>query len=185
VERAAHFRGDLVNDGEQAHALVDQCQALFAGMRQFFRVAHERLTYHNELHITHQYGDQMTQRRWLSPIVMAAGLLLLVSGPCMAQLSPFGWDPNTALLTDEDWRLVWEGTVSLNRTPDAAAGETRAWSDAASGNSGKVTLTRVFESNGATCHALRYAIAFSEKPMPQEYNFNWCRTSAGQWKIAS
>ena len=63
----------------------------------------------------------------------------------MAQVDPFGWDPNTALLTDEDWRLLWEGTASLNRTPDAAAGETRAWSDATSGNSGKVTLTRVFE----------------------------------------
>ena len=102
----------------------------------------------------------------------------------MAQVDPFGSDPNTALLTDEDWRLLWEGAVSLNRTPDAAAGETRAWSDAISGNSGKVTLTRVFESNGTTCHALRYAISFSGHPAPQEYNFNWCRTSGGQWKIS-
>lgn len=102
----------------------------------------------------------------------------------MAQVDPFGWDPNTALLTDEDWRLLWEGTASLNRTPDAAAGETRAWSNATSGNSGKVTLTRVFNSNGTTCHALRYAISFSERPAPQDYNFNWCRTSGGQWKIA-
>ena len=70
------------------------------------------------------------------------------------------------------------------RTPDAAAGETRAWSNATSGNSGKVTLTRVFDSNGTTCHALRYAISFSERPAPQDYNFNWCRTSGGQWKIA-
>jgi hypothetical protein len=127
----------------------------------------------------------MTQRDRLSPFVMAVGLLLLVVGPCVAQVSPFGWDPNTALLTDEDWRLVWEGTVSLNRVPDAAAGEARAWSDATSRNSGKVTLTRVFESNGMMCHALRYAITFSERPESQEYNFNWCRTSAGQWKIAS
>ena len=102
----------------------------------------------------------------------------------MAQVDPFGWDPNTALLSDEDWRLLWEGTASLNRTSDAAAGETRAWSNATSGNSGKVTLTRVFDSNGTTCHALRYAISFSERPAPQDYNFNWCRTSGGQWKIA-
>jgi len=61
--------------------------------------------------------------------VTAVGLLLLVSEPGVAQISPFGWDPNTALLTDEDWRLVWEGTVSLNRMPDAVAG---AWSDATS-----------------------------------------------------
>jgi surface antigen len=133
----------------------------------------------------HHCGDRMTQRRRLSPFVMAVGLLSLVSGPCLAQVGAFGWDLNTARLTDEDWRLVWEGTVSLNRAPEAAAGETRAWSDATSGNSGKVTLTRVFESNGMTCHALRYAISFSEQPVPQEYNFNWCRTAGGQWKIAS
>ena len=127
----------------------------------------------------------MTQRSRLLQSVTAVGLLLLVSGPCIAQINPFGWDPNTALLTDEDWRLVWEGTVSLNRTPDATVGETRAWTDATSGNSGKVTLTRVFESNGAPCHTLRYAISFSEHPAPQDYNFNWCRTPGGQWKIAS
>ncbi|WP_146101858.1 hypothetical protein [Rhodopila globiformis] len=101
----------------------------------------------------------------------------------MAQLNPFGSNPNVALLTDEDWRLVWEDTVSLNRTPDAAAGETRAWTDATSGNSGKLTLTRVYQSNGTTCHAVRYAISFPGKPVPQEYNLDWCRTAAGQWKI--
>jgi surface antigen len=125
------------------------------------------------------------QRRRLSPFVIAVGFLLPVSVPCIAQISPFGWDPNTALLTDEDWRLVWEGTVSLNRAPDAAAGEARAWSDAASGNSGKVTLTRVFDSNGMRCHALKYTISFPERSEQQEYNFNWCRTPAGQWKVAS
>ena len=26
-----------------------------------------------------------------------------------AQIDPFGWDPDTALLTDEDWSLVGEG----------------------------------------------------------------------------
>jgi surface antigen len=135
-------------------------------------------------HLLFICGDQMTKRLRLLRSGTAVGLLLLVSEPCMAQVDPFGSDPNTALLTDEDWRLLWEGAVSLNRTPDAAAGETRSWSDATSGNSGKVTLTRVFESNGVTCHALRYAISFSEHPAPQEYNFNWCRTSGGQWKIA-
>jgi surface antigen len=130
-------------------------------------------------------GDQVTQRRGLAPFVLGVGLLMLASGSCLAQISPFGWDPNTALLTDEDWRLLWESTVALNRAPNAAAGETRAWSDTTSGNSGKVSLTRVFESNGATCHAVRSAISFSGRSVPQEYNFNWCRTSGGQWKIAS
>jgi hypothetical protein len=128
-------------------------------------------------------GDQMTtQRRRGLPFLIASGLFLLFSGPCLAQISPFGWDPNTALLTDEDWRELWEATVSLNRAPGATAGETRAWNDT---TSGKIALTRVFESNGATCHALNYAISFSGRHVPQEYNFNWCHTTGGQWKIAS
>jgi surface antigen len=127
----------------------------------------------------------MTERPRLLPFALAIGLLMLVSKPGAAQINPFGWDPNTAELTDQDWHLLWEGIVSLNRAPGAAAGETRSWTDAASGNSGKVTLTKVFESKGMTCHALTFGISYVDKPAPQEYNFNWCRTSAGQWKIAS
>src|ERR1700722_14584231 len=113
----------------------------------------------------------MTQRRRLSPLVIVMGLLLAVSGPCLAQISPFGWDPNTALLTDEDWRRLWEATVSLNRTPEAAAGETRAWTDTTSGNSGNVVLTRVFESNGTTCHALQDANVYTLRALPQEHMY--------------
>jgi surface antigen len=133
-------------------------------------------------------GDRITQRRPSTPFAMAVGLLLLVPGPCLAQISPFGWDPtnaDTTLTTDEDWRLLWEATVSLNRSPDAAAGESRAWSNTTSGNSGKVTVARVFESKGMSCHAVRYAISLSGRHTPQEFNLNWCRTSAGQWKIAA
>lgn len=148
-----------------------------------FGVVYKRLNNHNPG--MHHCGDQMTKRRWLLPFAMAIGLLLQGSGPCVAQLSAFGWDPNTAELTDQDWHLLWEGIVSLNRAPSAAAGETRAWTNAASGNSGKVTLTRVFELKGMTCHTLNFAISYFEKPAPQDYNFNWCRTASGQWRIAS
>lgn len=144
---------------------------------------YKRLNIHNPY--MHHCGDQMTERRQLLPFAMATGLLVLVSGPCLAQVSAFGWDPNTAQLTDQDWHLLWEGIASLNRAPGAAAGETRAWSNAASGDLGKVTLTRVFESKGMTCHALNFAISYSQKPAPQDYNFNWCRTSSGEWRIAS
>ena len=126
----------------------------------------------------------MTEQRRLPLCVMAVGLPILFSGPALAQISPFGADPNTALLTDEDWHRLWAATVSLNRAPRAAAGEMRAWTDPASGNSGRVSITRVFASNGMPCHAVKYAISFSERSSPQEYNFNWCRTSGRQWKIA-
>jgi surface antigen len=129
-------------------------------------------------------GGLMTHRRIAVLSVLAAGCLVQGIGPGMAQINPFGLDPNTASLTDEDWRLLSEATVTLNRAPNAAAGETRSWSNAVSGDSGKVSVMRVFQSNGATCHAVRYAILFPHRSTPQEYNVNWCRTTNGQWKIA-
>src|SRR5690242_12203831 len=128
----------------------------------------------------------MTQRvrSWFG-VVAALGLVVLGPRPAFSQVGAFGWSPDTARLTDEDMRMLWEGTVALNRSLDAAAGESRAWTNAISGNSGKVTLTKVFDSGGMQCHALQYALSFAGQPVPQNYNFNWCRTPGGQWKIAS
>ena len=105
-------------------------------------------------------------------------------GPVWAQAGAFGWSPDTARLTDRDNQLLWQATDALNQAASAAAGDTRSWTNAVSGNSGKVTLARLFESNGMPCHALQYAISFAGQPVPQDYAFTWCRIADGQWKIA-
>ena len=120
-------------------------------------------------------------------IGVAAALVggVLASGHVFAQAGAFGWSPNDARLTDTDNRMLWQTMDAMNKMPSPVQGETRNWSNPASGNSGTVTLARLFESKGLPCHALHYTISFASQPVPQNYDFNWCRISDGEWRIAS
>ena len=126
----------------------------------------------------------MRGRSWVW-LVVALAVVPAASERALAQAGAFGWSPDEARLTNEDNRLLWQSTDALNAMASPAAGETRSWSNPASGTSGKVTLVRLFESNGMPCHALHYAISFPTQPVPQGYDFTWCRAANGQWKIAS
>ena len=123
-----------------------------------------------------------------SLVCLTAGALCALAAspaPTLAQAGAFGWSPDTARLTDEDNHQLWENTVALNHAAGVAVGASRSWHNAGSGNAGKVTVTKVYQANGMTCHALQYALSFAGEPVPQNYEFNWCRTPKGQWKIAS
>ncbi len=123
-------------------------------------------------------------RSWIGGLAVLAALGLSPAHGFAQGVGAFGWSPDTARLTDEDNRLLWENTVAINNLANPVAGATRSWTNPTSGNSGKVTIARLFESTGMPCHALHYAISFVDQPVPQDYEFNWCRTSKGQWKIA-
>src|ERR1700761_2679716 len=103
------------------------------------------------------------------------------TGPVAAQSGAFGWSPNDARLTDRDNHLLWQTMDGMNKMASPVQGATRSWSNPASGNSGTVTLARLFKSNGMLCHALHYTISFAQQPVPQNYDFNWCRASNGEW----
>jgi surface antigen len=122
-------------------------------------------------------------RFWIGLLATALGAAP-AANHALAQSGAFGWSPDTARLTDEDNRLLWENTVALNNAPTRAAGESRSWTNPTSGNSGKVTIARLYDASGMPCHALHYAISFASQPVPQDYEFNWCRVASGQWKIA-
>lgn len=126
----------------------------------------------------------MTLRR-LSLLCLLAmpAALALDAGPAAAQISPFGRGPNVQRLTNADRQMLWQTATDLNEAPSARPGDSRSWHNPQSGNSGEVTLDRVFRSDGMPCHALRYAIT-RRASAPQTYNLTWCRTDAGEWKIA-
>jgi surface antigen len=100
-----------------------------------------------------------------------------------AQLNPFGWAPNGARLTSDDWRMVWQSTDALNGASPANSGEAREWNNPQSGNSGTVTLERVFRSNDMPCHALLYSVMMAAQDIPQTYHTTWCQTETGAWKM--
>ena len=117
-------------------------------------------------------------------VTAALAGLLLTSGQLLAQSGAFGWSPNDARLTDADNRMLWQTMDAMNKMPSPTQGEMRKWNNPASGNSGTVTLARLYESNSMPCHALHYTISFVSQPVPQNYDFNWCRVASGEWRIA-
>jgi surface antigen len=115
-------------------------------------------------------------------VAVTAGQMLWAAS-AVAQSGTFGWSPNEPRLTQEDRRMLWDSGGTLNERASAQSGTAQSWSNPRSGNSGQVTLERVFRSNGMPCHALRYSIAIRSDPAPQIYDLNWCRTPDGQWKL--
>jgi surface antigen len=115
-------------------------------------------------------------------MALAAGQVL-IAGPAGAQVGTFGWSPNEPRLTQDDKSMLWQSADALNEAPSPQSGESRTWSNPRSGNSGQVTLVRVFRSNDMPCHALHYSIMIGAGPTPRIYDLSWCRTPEGQWKI--
>jgi len=116
--------------------------------------------------------------------VAAVAVLALTQPAAWAQIGAFGWSPDEPRLTNDDRQMLWDSMTSLNRVPSPPVGETKSWSNPASGRSGKVWVAGISQDNGMPCHLLHYTINFPDQPVPQNYEFTWCRTSDGQWKIA-
>jgi surface antigen len=73
----------------------------------------------------------------------------------------------------------------VNKKEPVKVGDTEDWSNPSSGNSGKVTVTRLFHSSGMECHSLRYDFTYKASKTPRTYNADWCKTKTGEWKIKS
>ncbi|HVZ07211.1 hypothetical protein [Rhodopila sp.] len=118
--------------------------------------------------------------------VTAVVLALAVPGGAVfAQTGAFGWGPNNARLTDRDYALLGKAISALNHSPRATVGDTRSWTNPASGNAGTVAIQGMSRRDGMPCHALDYAISFRGQPVPQNYRFTWCKVAGGSWKQVS
>ena len=125
----------------------------------------------------------MRRARQACLTVVALGMAFGV-GRAGAQVSTFGWSPNAARLTADDWSMLWDSVGALNKSVDPHPGESHSWTNSQSGNSGTVTLERIFRSNDMPCHALRYSIVIATEQTPRTYDLTWCQTEAGEWKMA-
>jgi len=122
--------------------------------------------------------------RFLALAWLAASGLVVSAVRADAQVGAFGWSPDEPRLNNDDRKMLWDSMTSLNRLPSPPVGETKTWSNTASGNSGKVWVAGVSQDRGMPCHRLHYTIDFRGEPVPQNYEFTWCRTPDGAWKIA-
>jgi surface antigen len=112
---------------------------------------------------------------------MAGVCLLLAPASAVAQYGNFQTAPN---LTREDIEIVRK--VVRKDLAGKPKGTTLPWRNAASQNSGSVTLLSEFPSQGRDCRRVRYAI----KPgagqpasvAPATYVMTTCRMLDGSWK---
>jgi surface antigen len=117
--------------------------------------------------------------------VMATVLLLAGLSASSAQINPFRSNNQTNGLTKADVGMLSTTTGLVNKKEPVKVGDTEDWSNPASGNSGKVTVTRLFRSSGMECHSLRYDFSYKASNTPRTYNADWCKTKTGEWKIKS
>jgi surface antigen len=120
----------------------------------------------------------MTQRlRYLLPFA-----LLLVAAPAAAQLMGPLWETNVAL-TRGDLDMI-RATLA-GKIHGHPAGTTARWQNPVSGNSGKITLLRVFEQNGERCERIQYHNYARERWRPNDhFTLTSCRQPDGSWKLS-
>jgi surface antigen len=119
-------------------------------------------------------------------IVLASlGLICIGLSASQAQINPFRSGKQATGMTKADIGMLGDAADHLNNTDPLHVGDAQDWSNPDSGNSGKVTVTRLFQSGGMTCHGMRYDLSYKVKPVPSHYVVNWCKTKSGEWKIKS
>lgn len=126
----------------------------------------------------------MSKMRHAWPALIAGFYLLAHAGAAQAQIiNPFGVNNNNTL-TNEDFTLGRAAVTKLLSEPPAV-GRYEDWSNPATGNHGKLTITRIFTQKSLPCRKLSSHIVFSKKgSSPNTLVFDVCQTSSG-WKIAS
>jgi hypothetical protein len=114
---------------------------------------------------------------------LTVGLLLAGTSASFAQINPFKGNGHPGGLTKADVNMVFAAAGHLNSKDPIAPGDSEDWSNPASGNSGKVTVEKVFKSAGLSCHGLHYDLHYKTNRPDASYTADWCKTKSGEWKI--
>jgi surface antigen len=125
-------------------------------------------------------------RQGIRSALLAACLALpvLASTPTSAQfvLNPMGTGMMPDSLTHDDVTAATEASAKLYTPEKVTVGAAERWSNPKSGNSGVVTLVRVFERDGMPCREILHRIKLAREG-EQVYHFNRCRIATGEWKL--
>lgn len=118
-------------------------------------------------------------------VAMAA---LALPGSARAQFNPFSIQ-NASPLTRADRDARAAALRKLLETDPAKVGQSESWAGAKSGNSGTVTIRRVFQQDNMPCREVaaqdRYKSGSGNTPGGNALTAVLCRVPSGQWKFAS
>ncbi len=110
-------------------------------------------------------------------------LVCLFAIPSGAQMSPFlNQFDNT--LNGDDMNAIMAAGQRLYGRADVADGASDTWANPKTGNRGTITVLQSFTHEGMTCRRVRYDNRVAGLANTRSYTLNWCKTPAGEWKIA-
>jgi hypothetical protein len=119
------------------------------------------------------------------PALMIAGCLAFAhANAAQAQIiNPFGVN-NGNQLTKGDFALGRAAVAKL-LSDSPAVGRYEDWSNPATGNHGRLTITSIYTQTGMPCRKLDSLIEFSKKgAAPNSLVIDVCKSSTG-WKVVS
>lgn len=116
---------------------------------------------------------------WRS-VALIFALALSGAAPAGAQVSPFG---DSLDLTADDVEMLKAAAAALFADDGARLGDTRTWSNPASGNTGSVSLVKTFEHQGLPCKRVQHVVEQKGRADQVVYQFARCRTSDGTWRL--
>ncbi len=113
--------------------------------------------------------------------VLAAMVWVSLDTSALSQENPF--KRMGAELSKEDIELLKRAAAKLYEPDSVQVGTTEAWANSDSGNSGIVTMIKIFEKQGMPCRQLQHEVRVSGKSDPSGVGFTRCKTTEGDWKL--
>jgi hypothetical protein len=120
-----------------------------------------------------------------SLICLAAALAIGVLSPRGAQAQLWPSNMREPGLTKDDIELGKQATRPIFDSDDVTPGQSLAWSNPATGNSGYATFEKATKFRGLPCRTVRYDVALVKPVRQRTYTVNWCRTPNSGWKVAN
>ena len=112
---------------------------------------------------------------------LAIFLATLIAVPGHAQLVDVF--PPLFKLQDADVQAISDAEDRILAHDPITAGTTEAWEGAGTGNSGTVSILKVFEKQGLSCLETAYDITVARVVDPIRYVIPWCKVDDGSWKM--
>ncbi len=124
----------------------------------------------------------MSCRMFLPKIaVLAAIVLVSLDASALSQGNTF--KRMGTELSKEDIEFLKQAGAKLYERDSVQVGTTETWANSDSGNSGVVTLIKIFEKQGMPCRQLQHEVRVSGKSDPSNVEFTRCKTTEGDWKL--
>jgi hypothetical protein len=117
-----------------------------------------------------------------SAALLAAAIVALTAAPAAAQINPFR-NYSGPVLSKADIAAGREAAARLLAEADPKVGASESWTGPTSGNTGILTIERIYQQRGNDCREVRSNVAY-KAGTHRSFLLHTCNVS-GRWRLAS